>query len=364
MTFIEVEKRAGVAIALLVLGASLYLMSPFFTPMFWAGLMVLTTWPIMSWLNKKTNRPLLNASLLSSAWAILVLAPLVALVAVMAVEAKTVTTFVTHYASAPLPDLPAWASNLPGVGSAIQRTWSDLQAQGGEWTNQFKPLVTKGLHLVMAHGGNVAHVFMHVLITLFFAFMFYWQGKEIANFGHLTLNRLVGDGSRRYIDIVISTLKNVINGMVGTALAQAVLSIIGFWAAGVPGAVLLGAATFFLGLIPMGAALVWVPAMGWLFYQGETGWAIFVGIWCLVVIGAVDHILKPLLISRGSVLPLSLVLLGVLGGILTFGFIGVFIGPAILALGYSLVTVWLEKGIENAPPADPAKATEEVAVAK
>jgi predicted PurR-regulated permease PerM len=343
MNFIEVEKRAGLALALLILAASLYLMAPFFVPMFWAALMVLTTWPVMSWLNNRTHRPLLNAGILSTLWLVLVLAPLIALVAIMAVEAKTVTTFVTHYTSTPLPDLPTWVGNLPAVGGSAQKTWADLQAQGGGWFEQFKPLVSKSLHFAMSHGGNVAHVLMHVLITLFFVFMFYWQGSQVAQIGHLALGRLVGSGSRRYIEIVTSTLKNVINGIVGTALAQAVLSIIGFWIAGVPGAVLLGVATFFLSLIPMGAPLVWLPAVGWLFYQGESGWAIFVAVWCLVVIGGVDHVLKPLLISRGSVLPLSLVLLAVFGGILNFGFLGIFIGPAILALGYSLVKVWLEK---------------------
>jgi predicted PurR-regulated permease PerM len=342
-----VEKRAGVAIALLILAASAYLMSPFFVPMFWASLMVLTTWPLMAWCNNKTSRPLLNASILSSLWLFLVLAPLVALVAIMAIEAKTVTAFITHYTSTPLADLPSWVANLPLVGHSAQKTWTDLQAEGGGWFEQFKPLVSKWLHFAISQGGNVAHVLMHGLITLFFVFMFYWQGAHIAEIGHRALGKLVGNGSRRYVEIVSSTLKNVINGIVGTALAQAVLSIIGFWIAGVPGAVMLGAATFFLGLIPMGAPLIWLPAVGWLFYQGETGWAIFVLVWCVVVIGGVDHVLKPLLISRGSVLPLSLVLLAVFGGILNFGFMGIFIGPAILALGYSLVKVWLEKDHET-----------------
>lgn len=356
MNFIEIEKRSGVILALVILAASAYLMSPFFVPMFWAALMALTTWPVMAWLNRRTGRPLLNASILSSLWLFLVLGPLIALVAVMAVEAKTVATFIAHYTSVPLPNLPSWIGNLPGVGSAAQKTWGELQAEGGGWFEQFKPMVINVLHFAMSHGSNVAHVFMHVLATLFFVFIFYWQGAHVAELGHTALNKLVGSGSRRYIEIVTSTLKNVINGIVGTALIQAVLSIIGFWVAGVPGAVLLGVATFFLSLIPMAAILVWLPAVGWLFYQGETGWAVFVIVWCLGVIGGVDHIVKPILISRGSVMPITIILLGVFGGIMNFGFLGIFIGPAILALGYSLVMVWLEKDAIKAgkPTEEPA----------
>ncbi|MFK4132388.1 AI-2E family transporter [Pseudomonas luteola] len=343
MQFADIEKRAGATIALVVLAASVYLITPFAISMFWAALMVLSTWPVMKWLNRQWNKPLLNASILTSLWVILVLGPLAAMIAILAVEAKSFYELFAQYSTAPLPDLPSWAIQMPFAGSYIQHWWSDLQAAGAQWTGALKPVLEKGLGVLVTKGSHVLHVILDIALMLCFVLLFYWQGQEISALGHKALNRLVGEGSRRYIQIVTSTLSNVINGIVGTALIQAVLAMVGFFIAGVPGALLLGVAIFFLSLIPMGPPLVWGPAAAWLFYQGRVGMAIFIVVWCIIVLAVlVDHVLKPILISRGSVMPLALVLIGIFGGILNFGFVGVFVGPAILALGYSLVMVWLE----------------------
>jgi predicted PurR-regulated permease PerM len=127
---------------------------------------------------------------------------------------------------------------------------------------------------------------------------------------------------------------------------------------------LLGLLTFFLSIIPMGPPLVWLPAAIWLYFQGETLWAIFMAVYGLVVISSIDNVVKPYLISRGGALPLLLVFMGVLGGLMTFGFIGVFLGPVILAIGYALLAEWMNPlaqtaSAEDAPPAEtgPADST-------
>lgn len=133
----------------------------------------------------------------------------------------------------------------------------------------------------------------------------------------------------------------MVNGVIGTAAAQGLLALIGFWIAGVPGAIVLGLVTFALSLIPMGPPLVWVPAAAWLFWHGEYGYGVFLVIWGFFVISGVDNVLKPYLISRGGNLPLVVVLLGVFGGILAFGFMGLFLGPTLLAVAYSLISDWI-----------------------
>ncbi len=123
-------------------------------------------------------------------------------------------------------------------------------------------------------------------------------------------------------------MQRVVNGVIGTAAAQAVLALIGFLIAGVPGALVLGIVTFLLSLIPMGPPLVWIPATAWLAWKEvSTGMAVFLGIWGTFIISGVDNVLKPYLISRGGNLPLVIVLLGVFGGLIAFGSIGLFIGP-------------------------------------
>ena len=136
------------------------------------------------------------------------------------------------------------------------------------------------------------------------------------------------------------TVQRVVNGVIGTAAAQALLALIGFLIAGVPGALVLGLATFLLSLIPMGPPLIWIPATAWLVWKGDYGMAIFLGIWGTLIISGVDNVLKPYLISRGGNLPLVIVLLGVFGGLIAFGFIGLFIGPTLLAIAYSLLVDW------------------------
>jgi predicted PurR-regulated permease PerM len=128
--------------------------------------------------------------------------------------------------------------------------------------------------------------------------------------------------------------------VLGTAFVQAVLAGIGFWIAGVPGAPILAFITFFLSVIPIGPPIVWIPAALWLYHTGATGWAIFLVVWGVAVVGMADNVIKPLLISKGTNMPLIWVMLGVLGGALAFGFLGVFIGPTILAVAYALLRDW------------------------
>jgi predicted PurR-regulated permease PerM len=136
------------------------------------------------------------------------------------------------------------------------------------------------------------------------------------------------------------TVRGVVYGILGTALAQAVVAGIGFVIAGVPGAALLALLTFFFSVVPLvGTALAWVPAALWLFHQGSTGWGIFMLVWG-VGVANIDNVVKPWLISQGSDMPFILIFFGVLGGALSFGFIGVFLGPTLLAVGFRLVEEW------------------------
>jgi predicted PurR-regulated permease PerM len=132
----------------------------------------------------------------------------------------------------------------------------------------------------------------------------------------------------------------VIYGILGTAIAQALVAGFGFWLAGVPGAVLLSVLTFFFAVVPFGPPLIWVPASLWLFAQNETGWGIFMVVWGLLGISSVDNILRPYLISQGSKMPFALIFCGVIGGALGFGLVGVFLGPTLLAVAFRLVDEW------------------------
>ncbi len=137
-------------------------------------------------------------------------------------------------------------------------------------------------------------------------------------------------------------MKGVVYGLIGTALAQAIVALVGFAIAGVPGAIALSALTFVLSFIPMGPAILWGGAAAWLYSKDETGWAIFMLAYGFLVISSVDNIIKPILMSRAGNLSMLLVVLGVFGGAVAFGFIGIFVGPTLLAVGWSLLNAWLK----------------------
>ena len=163
------------------------------------------------------------------------------------------------------------------------------------------------------------------------------------------MQRLAGKLAPGLLETVGGTVQGVVYGLVGTAIAQGIVSLIGFAIAGVPGALLLGFLTFMLSMVPIGPPLIWGGAAAWLFAQDQTGWAIFMAIYGFVVISGIDNVIKPLLISRGSSLPFVLVFLGVMGGVYAFGFVGIFLGPTLLAVGLSLLQQWLmQRVVANA----------------
>jgi predicted PurR-regulated permease PerM len=164
------------------------------------------------------------------------------------------------------------------------------------------------------------------------------------------MKRVAGGRAERLLEVAGATTKGVVYGIMGTAIVQGAVAMIGFAIAGVPGALLLGFVTFIFSLIPGGPPFVWIPATVWLFYTGAPGWGTFLAIWGFLAISGIDNVLRPYLISRGSRLSFLLVLLGVVGGVLGFGFIGIFLGPILLAVGFTLLKEWSAPSAPLEPP--------------
>lgn len=196
-----------------------------------------------------------------------------------------------------------------------------------------KTLVTAGL----AVGQGVTQVFLSAFLAFFFL------RDETALSGRLKVGveRLAGTRGKRLLKVAGDTVRGVVYGILGTALIQAVIAVIGLTIAGVPGAVFLGVMTFFLAVIlPFGPPIVWIPATVWLFSQGQPGWGLFMGLWGLLAISSVDNVVRPLIISQGTKMPFVLIFCGVIGGALAFGLVGLFLGPTMLAVAYRLIDEW------------------------
>jgi predicted PurR-regulated permease PerM len=335
---------------LALLGACLWVMAPFWSALFWGAVLAFASWPLMRLLTRwLKGRESLAAALLTLGWAVLVLAPLVWLGFNLADHVRDATVFVKDVQVDGLPDPPTWLAGVPFVGERLVSFWNTIDQQGAAMLASVRPYLGQVGNFLLARSAQIGGGILELTLSIVFVFFFYRDGPRLAAFVLSLLERLIGDRAQYYVDLVAGTVQRVVNGVIGTAAAQALLALIGFLIAGVPGALVLGIGTFLLSLVPMGPPLIWIPATAWLAWKGDYGMAIFLGLWGTFIVSGVDNVLKPYLISRGGNLPLVIVLLGVFGGLLAFGFIGLFIGPTLLAVAYSLLLDWVGSSRAQSP---------------
>ncbi|WP_397448474.1 AI-2E family transporter [Pseudomonas sp. NA-150] len=338
---------------LALLGAVLWVMAPFWSALFWGAVLAFASWPLMRLMTRWLHgRETLAAGVLTLVWMAVMAAPLVWLGFNLADHIRDALSFIKDVQVDGLPAPPTWLAGVPFVGGRLIGYWNTIDQQGAAVLVAVKPYLGQVGNWLIARSAQVGAGILDLTLSLVFVFFFYRDGPRLAAFVLGLLERLIGDRAGYYLELVAGTVQRVVNGVIGTAAAQAVLALIGFLIAGVPGALVLGIATFLLSLVPMGPPLIWIPATAWLAWKGEYGMAVFLGIWGTFIISGVDNVLKPYLISRGGDLPLVIVLLGVFGGLLAFGFIGLFIGPTLLAVAYSLLIDWTSPKVQGQGPAD------------
>jgi predicted PurR-regulated permease PerM len=193
---------------------------------------------------------------------------------------------------------------------------------------------------------------------MFLAFFFFRDGAKLGDRALAIAKRLAGErGDHLLREVAGGTIRGVVYGILGTAMAQGLVAWVGFSIAGVPAAVLLGLMTFIISVIPMGPPLIWIPASIWVFQNGSVGEGIFMLLWGALGISSIDNFIRPLIISQGNKMPFVLIFMGVLGGGLAFGLIGIFLGPTLLAVTFRLGEEWLAYR-KQAQPADPVGKTE------
>lgn len=347
------------ALALLILGC-VAVLHPFLTALLWAVILVSVTWPAFAhlnlWLGQRRN---LSALTMTCAVSLVLIAPFAVVALGLADNAKQLSAAIGAQVERGLPNLPDWLAGIPLVGARLNDYWQTLAHDNSSLITELKRLLPSAQDTLLTAGRALGSGLMQLTLSVFIAFFLFRDGEVVSRRAIAVVSRVAGQRGRHLLDIARGTVTGVVYGIMGTALAQGVLAGIGFAIAGVPGALLLGLATFFLSVIPVGPPLVWVGAALWLFQQGDTGWAIFIALWGFFVVSMVDNIVKPLIISRGSSMPFALVFLGVLGGVVTFGLIGVFLGPTLLAVGYRLLNEWSSALIEPTGE-EPASSVEPV----
>jgi predicted PurR-regulated permease PerM len=240
------------------------------------------------------------------------------------------------------PQIPSWLAGLPAVGERLASMWNKmLLAKGDLWT-VLEPYSAALRDTLVEAAGALGQSVLQMILSLVVATFFWVSGDALTAALRDIFERLAGKTADVALDGAASAVRSVAYGVVGTAVIQAVIMAIGLAVAGVPGAVLLGFVTLLLALSQIGAPLiilVWAGAAFWLFGQDQQGWGIFMIFWGLVVT-VIDNFIKPFLIGVGVEMPLSLTILGVFGGFVAFGFLGLFIGPTLIAIAFKLLEAW------------------------
>lgn len=337
----RIEYFAHLAVVFMLVAGCFLVLRPFLTAMLLAAVMCVSSWPLyVRLLGRMKGRQNIAALIMTSSLALVVILPL-ALVAYNL--ADNVTAFydgIAQAIEAGPPEPPAWLKGVPIVGESAAEYWHLLAASRDERVVLAKRLLEPAKNLLLAGGILLGGGVIEMSLAAFVSFFFYRDGAALVRFLNVAMDRVVGTHAENVLGIINNTVQSVMYGLLGTALAQGFVATIGFFIAGVSAALPLGVATSLLSLIPVGPPMIWGGAAIWLFYQGTVGWGIFMLLWGFFLISTVDNVLKPLLISRGGNLPFVLVLFGVMGGVLAFGFVGVFIGPTLLAVGFSLIREW------------------------
>ncbi|MDS4014608.1 MAG: AI-2E family transporter [Candidatus Accumulibacter sp.] len=330
-------------VALLLIGCVAVLL-PFTGTLLFAVVICIITLPIRNrLLTLCRGRSNLAALLISMLLLLLLVAPMALLSGSLADGIEMAIRYFKPLFEKGLPvEPPAWLGRIPVIGPNLADYWHELAASREEMNNLLQQFIEPTRRLALAAVALFAQGLLQLVLVIFFVFFIFRDAHIYVDALHTGSRMLAGDLGERMLALAEGTVTGVMVGIVGTAAAQAVVAMIGFIIAGVPGVVVLTFATFFFSMIPVvGATLIWLGAAVWLYNEGQAGWAVFIVLWGMFGISSVDNFLKPILISRTASLPLLLIVVGVLGGVLVFGFIGLFLGPTLLALGQVLIREWL-----------------------
>lgn len=396
---LKIEPLLGGLALLLLLAGCFYVLKPFFSAILWAIILTFSLHPLQKKFSQWFRGSKTLAACLVTLMVLLVIAGPFVVVGISVAKDGKELAIATKDWFLSIPDTPPkWISKAPVIGEELGNYWSDIAADRKRWIeqldkevespiknkataddddikvtphtellpgyaeqiqaesadkitakpdNESSPIIAMlGRFLAWARTGLIAvgltvgQGVTQILISTFLAFFLLRDSPQLAARLNVTVERLAGDRGRQLIKVAGNTVSGVIYGILGTAIAQAIVAGIGFTIAGIPGAVLLSVLTFFFAVIPFGPPLIWLPATIWLFANEKHGLSLFMLLWGIFVISSVDNLLRPYLISQGTKLPFALIFCGVIGGALAFGLVGVFLGPTLLAVAFRLIEEW------------------------
>jgi len=331
-------------------GTSLWLLAPFLPATIWAMTLVIATWPLM----RKAQAALWNSrglavTVMTLTFLLIFVAPFWLAVGTIVSNAEPITRAAHAVVAFKVPATPDWIVTLPVIGHSAAQAWDSIVASGiGDLAPLAAPYAGKATEYFVGAAGSLGSLFLQFLLTVLIAAIMYARGEAAAasalRFGH----RLAGDRGAQAVHLVGQAIRSVAMGVVVTALVQTAIGGVGLLVAGVPFAAVLTALMLLLCIAQLGPGLVLIPAVVWMYVSGATLLGTVLLVFTIVAI-LMDNVLRPLLIRRGADLPLLLILVGVIGGLMTFGLVGIFLGPAVLAVTYTLLQAWIAEDDDAVP---------------
>lgn len=341
-------------IVMLLTGSFLTLL-PFLGGLIWAATVVIATWPLLLRVRAKTGkRPWVAVLVMTSVVLLAVILPFGFAVSTLLDVAHRGPEVLGDFLTRGLGPPPEWLGRMPVVGGQLIAKWQALAASGRDGlVEAVQPYLLDAAHWAVSITGGIGAVTVQILLTIILVAILYAQGETAAR-GALALGfRLGGERGMDVMRLAAQAVRSVALGVVVTALVQSVLTGLALWICGIPAAGVLAALVFMLGIAQLGPLPIMLPAIAWLYWTDQYVWGTVLLI-LAIPIGALDNVLRPILIRRGVQLPMLLIIAGVIGGLIGFGVMGLFIGPVLLASTYTLAKSWVAEGPK---PGDPETGT-------
>jgi predicted PurR-regulated permease PerM len=335
-----------------LIAACFWVVRPFLTAMLWATMIVIATWPFFLKLQSRLGGKRWLAVLVTTLLMLLVLiVPICVAVMTILNQSDEIIGWFKSLATVKIPPPPGWIAKIPLVGTSAAQRWQEIAAVSPEeFSKLLSPYAHKLVTWFVGQAGNLTTLVLQSLLTIVVAAVLYANGETAAGGVRKFARRLATKTGDEVAVLSAKAIRAVALGIVVTALVQSSLAGLGLFLAGVPGAALLTAVALMLCIAQIGPVLVMIPAAIWLFYNGHNLAGSLFSIWAILVCG-LDNFLRPVMIRKGADLPMLLIITGVIGGLIGFGIIGLFIGPVILAVTYTLLSAWIARD-PNPTPAE------------
>src|SRR5215471_18540926 len=335
-----------------LMAACFWVVRPFLTATLWAAMIVIATWPFFLKLQARLWGKRWLAVLVTTILMLLVLVvPICFAVLTILNQSDEIIGWFKSLASVKIPPPPAWVGKIPLVGTTAAQRWREIAAVSPEELSKLlSPYVSKLVGWFVGQAGNFTTLVLQSLLSIAIAAVLYANGETAAGGVRKFARRLATKTGDEVAVLSAKAIRAVALGIVVTALVQSSLAGVGLFVAGVPGAALLSAVALMLCIAQIGPVLVMLPVTIWLFYNDHKLAGSLFLIWSLLVC-SIDNFLRPVMIRKGADLPMLLIITGVIGGLISFGIIGLFIGPVILAVTYTLLSVWVSRE-PNPTPAE------------